>query len=58
MRCFFRSTRSSKRRQSMVAAAMPIGMLTKKIHRQVRKSENTPPRAGPTTDEMPQTLAV
>jgi hypothetical protein len=33
-------------------------MFTKKIHRQEMKSENTPPSAGPTNDEMPQTLAM
>ena len=33
------------------------GTLTKKIHRQLRYSENTPPRVGPTTAEMAHTLA-
>ena len=32
-------------------------MLTKKIHRQLRNWVNTPPSAGPTTAEMPHTLA-
>ena len=33
-------------------------MLTKKIHRQLTKSTNTPPRVGPTTDDMAHTLAT
>ena len=36
----------------------PNGMLTKKIQRQLRKSTNRPPRVGPTTAEMAQTLAT
>jgi hypothetical protein len=43
----------------MVAAAMRhSGMLTKKVHRQLTYSEKTPPRVGPTTEEIPETLAV
>ena len=53
-----RSTFSWKRRVSTQAAASPSGMFTKKIQRQDRKSENTPPRAGPTTDAIPHTLAM
>ena len=33
-------------------------MLTKKIQRQEAYSENTPPSVGPTTEEIPQTLAM
>ena len=32
-------------------------MLTKKIHRHDRYSENTPPSIGPITADMPHTLA-
>jgi len=32
-------------------------MLTKKIHRQVRYWANRPPRVGPTTADIAQTLA-
>ena len=33
-------------------------MLTKKIQFQVRNSAKNPPRVGPTTDEIAQTLAM
>jgi hypothetical protein len=33
-------------------------MLTKKIHRQLRYSENSPPSVGPITAAAPQTLAT
>ena len=33
-------------------------MLTKKIQRQLTKSTKRPPRVGPTTDEIAQTLAT
>ena len=33
-------------------------MLTKKIHRQVAYSDSKPPRVGPTTAAIPQTLAM
>ena len=33
-------------------------MLTKKIQRQLRYSEKTPPRVGPMIDEAPHTLAM
>ncbi len=42
----------------MVAARRHNGTLTKKIQRQERYSENSPPRVGPITDEMAHTLAM
>ena len=47
-----------KRRQRTQAASAPSGTLTKKMKRQSRKSTNTPPRVGPTTEEIAQTLAM
>ena len=47
-----------KWRASIQAANAPSGTLTKKIQRQVRKSENTPPSVGPTTADIAQTLAT
>ena len=49
---------SWKLRPSMAAASRHSGMLTRKIQRQLRYSENTPPRVGPTTDETAHTLAM
>ena len=56
--CRVLSTCSWKLRHSIHAATPPSGMLMKKIHRQVRYSENSPPRVGPTTAATPQTLAT
>jgi hypothetical protein len=40
----------------MAAATRHSGMLTKKIHRQLTYSENTPPSVGPTTEDSAHTL--
>ena len=58
IRCGCRCTCSWNRRASAYAAIAPSGMFTKKIQRQLAKSTNRPPRAGPTTAEMAQTLAT
>ena len=58
IRCVLRSTASENLRISVQAATAPSGTLTKKIHRQLRKSTNNPPRVGPTTDDIAQTLAT
>ncbi len=41
----------------MKPASTHNGMLMKKIQRQLAYSEKTPPSVGPTTAEMPHTLA-
>jgi hypothetical protein len=58
IRCRSRVTFSSNLRNSAHAATRPSGTLTKKIQRQFKKSTNTPPRVGPTTAEIAQTLAT
>ena len=40
------------------SASKHSGMFTKKIHRQMPSSANTPPSVGPTTAEAAQTLAT
>ena len=52
------SSCSWKRSPIDAAAITQSGMLMKKIQRQLAYSERTPPSVGPTTEEMPQTLAV
>ena len=58
MRWRTRSTSSWNRRNNVQPAIRASGMFTKKIQRQSRTSTNTPPRVGPTTAEMAQTLAM
>ena len=50
-------TGSWNRRISIQAASTHSGRLTKKIQRQVRYCAKRPPRVGPTTAEIAQTLA-
>ncbi len=48
---------SWKLRMSIHAATMHNGTLTKKIQRHDVNCENTPPRVGPTTEDIAHTLA-
>lgn len=48
---------SSNLRYRTIAATAHNGTLTKKIHRQDRNSENTPPSVGPTIADIAHTLA-
>ncbi len=57
MRWGLRSMFSWNARISIHAARMHSGTLTKKIHRHDRNCENSPPRVGPTTEEIAHTLA-
>ena len=57
MRGDLRSTFSWKLRSNSPPATRHSGMLTKKIHGQLRNWVNTPPRVGPTTAAIAHTLA-
>ena len=58
MRCRVRSMVSCRCRTSSHAAARHSGMFTKKIQSRTANSANRPPSVGPTTAEMPHTLAM
>ena len=58
MRCERCWTDSVKLRASITTASAPSGRLMKKIQRHERYSEKSPPSVGPTTDEIPHTLAT
>ena len=53
-----RSTCSWNLRSSAQEATAPNGTLTKKIQRQFAKSTKSPPRVGPTIEEVAHTLAT
>ena len=57
IRCVRRCRVSWKDRRNIHHATRQSGMLTKKIQRQEMYSLNSPPSSGPTTADMPQTLA-
>jgi hypothetical protein len=57
MRAVPRCTGARIVRSTTTSAIAPSGRLTKKIQRHDRYSENSPPAVGPTTADMPQTLA-
>ena len=48
---------SVKERSSIHAASAASGRFTKKIQRQLRYWEKTPPSSGPSTDDSAHTLA-
>ncbi len=57
-RCRRDSIDSEYERSRASPATRQRGMFTRKIQRQEANWENSPPNAGPTTDEIAQTLAM